>query len=257
MKSLHLSTFFFLASVLISSLQAQSHTIAASSGVLHLDEVKRVTLVGHDANEILIEIEGEAKKAPERADGLKVINPRGYSDNTGIGLNITKDGNEHIVRQVSTKGSNRYIIHVPEGVSVFYECSAMNSGTLRIENVKAEIDANIHWKGVELSGVNGPMAIQSVYGSITGKFDAISQDGSISLYSVYSSVDVTVPANAKADFRLDTDYGEVFSDLDLEYGTNEDGYTSYTGGRFAAKYNGGGVDFSIKSAYSNIYLRKN
>ncbi len=241
----------------LGSVQSQSsYTIDASSGKLSIYEINRVTLVGTDDNKITIELEGGGSVVPERAKGLKLINPLGMSDNTGMGLYVEKTGDTHTVRGLSNKTGKRYIFKVPHNFFVHYESTGINGKRLIVENLKAELDASVSYNGVDLSGVTGPMAIHSVYGSIEANFESVSQSGPISLYSVYQDVDVTVPASTKAEFRFEVSYGDLYSDLDLTYPKGSDGMTNLTGKNMGATTNGGGVSFTIKSGYKNIYIRQ-
>ena len=233
-----------------------SYTIEGSSSKLSIIEVNRVTLMGTTDNKVTIEIEGDGTVMPEKAKGLKLINPAGYSDNTGLGLFVEKKDDTHYIRSLSTKAGKRYIIKVPASYFVHYETSSYNGKRLIIDNLKAELDASVSYGGVELSGVTGPMAIHSVFGGITADFESVSQDGPISLYSVYQDVDVSVPSSSKAEFKLKVSYGDLYSDMDLKYPKDEDGMTNLTGKDMGAMLNGGGVSFTIKSGYKNIYLRK-
>ena len=72
---------------------------------------------------------------------------------------------------------------------------------------------------------------------------------------MHGFVDVTVPAQSKANFHLSSDWGEMFSDLDLKVDGAEE-MKSLSNRKIDAQYNGGGVDFTIKSNHADIYLRK-
>ena len=107
-----------------------------------------------------------------------------------------------------------------------------------------------------IENCTGPMAISSVHGAIDAVFSEISQANSISLYSVHNHVDVSVPASAKADFKLNSAWGEMFTDLDLDYGDTDGELKKVSRKKVVGKFNGGGVDFNITSTHNNIYLRK-
>ena len=100
------------------------------------------------------------------------------------------------------------------------------------------------------------MAINSVYGSIDANFSEVSIKDNISLYSVYDHVDVTVPKSIKADFRLNTSYGKMFTNLDLDVGSKDGNMKNLSNRKITGSFNGGGIDFSITATYKNIYLRK-
>jgi len=185
-----------------------------------------------------------------------LITPSGLKDNTGIGLSVEQDGDTQVVRALSTKAGKRYIFKVPHSFFVHYESSGVSGKRLMVENLKAELDVSVSYNGVTLTGVTGPMAIHSVYKSIEANFESVSQAGPISLYSVYQDVDVTVPASTKAEFKLQVSHGDLYSDLDLVYPKSDNGLTNLSGKDMGAMANGGGVSFSIKSGYKNIYLRQ-
>ena len=255
MKNIIITLLLVVATVAMASAQ-ESYTIDGASGKISILEVNRVTLVGTDDNKVTIEIEGGGSVVPEKAKGLRLINPSGLTDNTGIGLSVEKDGDTQVVRSVSTKKGKRYIFKVPHDYFVHYESSGVNGKRLIVENLKAELDVSVNYNGVSLSGVTGPMAIHSVYKSIEANFESVSQEGPISLYSVYQDVDVTVPSTTKAEFKLKVSYGDLYSDMDLEYPSNSDGMKNLSGKNMGALTNGGGISFTIKSGYKNIYLRQ-
>lgn len=253
MKYINAIVIMFLA---LNMAIAQNYTINKTSGKLNISEVARVTVIGHAGAGVEIELEGEYSGLPERAEGLKLISALGLTDNTGIGLSATTDGDVTNVTAVSNKNRHRYIVKVPRGVSVNYEYSSHDGGDLILKNLPNEVEASLLHNGVVIENCTGPMAISSVHGSIDAVFNDIAQENAISLYSVHDHVDVSVPANAKANFKLNTAWGEMFTDLDLDYGDEEDGMKKVSRKKVVGKFNGGGVDFNITSTHNNIYLRK-
>ena len=234
----------------------QEYKIAMSSGKLIIDQVNNVSIEGYNGNEIIISTGTKDNEKNERAMGLKVINAEGLTDNTGIGLSVSKEGSEASVSQVSQRGGRKYTFKVPSGVSVLYESSSMHGGKLHVVDMAGEIEVSANYNSIDLKNVTGPMAIHTVYGSIDADFASVSQSNSISLYSVYSHVDVTIPGNSKATFQLSTNYGDMYTDLDLKFEGEDDEMKKISSKKMFGKLNGGGVDFSVKSGYSSIYLRK-
>ena len=252
MKSLFIPTLIALLTCFTS--QAQEYKISMSSGTLIIQEVNAVTIEGASGNEVIIVGAVKEKKEDERSAGLREINALGLSDNTKLGLHVSKDGNQATVRQISKNGGGRYTIKVPAGVAVSYEHSTYNAKKLIIRNTSSEIEVSANYNGVEIENASGPLAINSVYGPIDAVFNKVGKD--VTLYSVYSRVDATVPANAKANFHLKTSYGQMFTDLDLDFGNSGGDMKQLNNQDMIGKLNGGGVDFKIKASYGKIYLRK-
>lgn len=109
---------------------------------------------------------------------------------------------------------------------------------------------------VKLSDINNEMEVESIHGSIDAVFDQIDPEHAITLSSIHNHVDVSVPVNARADFELKTSWGEMFTNLDLDYGDEDVKMKNVSRKRVVGKFNGGGVDFNITSTHNNIYLRK-
>jgi hypothetical protein len=252
MKYLLLFVLFITAGIIVAQ---KDYTINISSGKLKISEVNAVTIEGHSGDNIIIEIEDYDEEENERAKGLKLISPSGLTDNTGIGLSVTKEDAATVIKSVSQRSDNHYLIKVPKMVNVYYEHTSHEGGDLQVKNVAGEVEVSARFNSVILENVSGPVAINTVHGDIDATFSEIDQASSISLTSMHGHVDVTIPAQAKANFHLSSEWGEMYTDLDLKY-DNPEGMKSLSMKKIDAKYNGGGVDFSIKSNHSDIYLRK-
>ncbi len=228
-----------------------------STGKLAISEVDWVTIQGRQGSEILIEVEGKVStEEDERAAGLKEISATGLTDNTGIGLVTVQNGNTLEVGQLSRRNNNRYIFKVPAGVAVSYEHSTYHGKTIVIEDTQSEIEVSANYNDIEITNASGPLALNTVYGDITADFSNLSLTNDIKLYSTYKSVEVTVPSTIKADFRLKSSYGKMYTDLDLQMEKKSNGLKPLSSSNITGSTNGGGIDFSITSVYKNIYLRK-
>lgn len=240
-----------------SKMELKEHKISLSSGKLNLQEINGVTIEGTSGNEVIIQ--AETRKSPEddRAAGLKEISALGLSDNTGLGLNVKKEGNVATVQPISKNNSKRYTIKVPPGVAVNYEHSSYMAKELNIRNTSSEIEVSSNYNKIKIENASSPLAINSVYGGIEATFDRLSPNNDITLYSVYSFVDVTVPANAKATFHLSTSFGQMFTDLDLSFESEkEEGMRNLSNKDMVGKFNGGGTNVKLTATYGKLYLRK-
>lgn len=254
--------------------QAQEHRIDMSSGKLEIKDINRITLVGHIGSEIIIsyaapeveerenerekmakepEDEDESEK-PDRSKGLRMINAAGQSDNTGLGIHISKNAGVATVTPISTKQKKRYIIQVPKGVNVYYEHNNYNGKLLEIKNINSEIEASLHYNHVKFENVEGPLLIKAVYGKIEG--DVSNTGTSLSLHSTYGLVDVALPANGNADVILTTTYGKMYTDFDIETKSTRSDNCAWCAQKMVGSINGGGSEIALSSTYSNIYLRK-
>jgi hypothetical protein len=252
-KILLLNVLMFLAFFV----SGQEYKVAQSTGKLIIKEVDGVKVTGYSGSEIVFN--GEVEKddgEPDRAKGLKMINALGLEDNTGLGISVKKVGGNVIVEKVGNSCTCEIEIKLPAAMSLEYEHSNYNGDLVHIENVSGEVLISAMYNDVKLVNVTGPMSVKSVYGSVEATFSTLSQKGSISIHSIYDFVDVTLPAGAKANIGIETPYGDIYSDVDINVTTADKGMRVISGSKLKGTVNGGGVDLRLTSSYENIYLRK-
>ena len=68
---------------------AQEYKVAKNSGRLEIN-IGRVTVEGHNGNEIIFSSSDRAREKDKRADGLRSVNSLGLEDNTNVGINVTQ-----------------------------------------------------------------------------------------------------------------------------------------------------------------------
>ena len=108
---------------------------------------------------------------------------------------------------------------------------------------------------ISLDNVNNPMVINTVHGKVEADFSAINATNPISISSTHGLVDLSLSRNAKANFNIHTNHGEVYSDLGMQ--VEKPANASSRGPQsLRGKFNGGGATFELASEHGNIYLRK-
>lgn len=248
-----------LAGILaITAMQAQDYKIAKSTGKLVIN-LASVRVEGYNGTEIVFSSEKSSKDDDERAKGLRPINGSGMVDNTNLGISVVDKGATVEVNQVSSKDAEVKIM-VPKGMAISYNYNkVMNAGKSRFKNIESEVEISVLHNNIDLDNVSGPLTVKAVYGGVDVKFKE-NIKGPISLVSIYGHVDVSIPVATKANLTLKTSYGEILaaSDLkiDMDKKTDSD-MVSYSNNNVKGKLNGGGTDFSVRSDYGKIYLRKN
>ncbi len=255
MKIIKTLTIITILIVTHLQLSAQEHKVEMSSGKVKVHEVDELNVKGHDKSFILIKSSDYKGGKSERAKGLRPINSLGLTDNTGIGLSVQKEGSELIVRSVSRNNDSRYTIFVPKGVTFYYEHSTHHGDDLNIENVQSEIHVSLNHNSVYLKDVTGPMTINTVHGDVEAKFSTVSQNNPISIASAHGHIDVALPEATKANMRLSSNWGEIFTDLNIDVEKSGD-MRKISSSVVKGKINGGGVDISLSSTHSDVYLRK-
>jgi len=214
----------------------RQHTINKSSGTLRIIGIDAVQIEGHSGNEVIFTNNTHNnEEQTERSKGLRVIN--------SIGL---EDGDVTTIQQVTNGAScscdDGYTIKIPNGLNLYVEHSTTYGDDVQIKGVSGEIEISVNYNDVMLEDISGPVAAKTVYGDLESVFSSVSQSNPISLVSVYGHVDVSVPSSTKANLNVKTNYGALYSDLDIKIKTvDESGnMKSLSTKRVIGTLNGGG-----------------
>jgi len=225
-----------------------------------------ITVKGYDGKEVLVEAHprhggDEHGSMPARADGMRRLELPGNA-----GLDVEEDNN---VVSIKTSSFNRpvdLIISVPRKSSLQLKC--MNDGDIYVERVDGDIDANNLNGKVTLKNVSGSALAHSLNGEVFVTLDRIDPSKPMSFSTMNGDIDVTLPPDLRANLRMKTDHGEIFSDFDVKVenaagslttgeGRQKDGTFHLRFDRtFRGSINGGGPEFQFTSFNGQIYIRK-
>lgn len=253
----------FILSFTISFGQAQNHEVAVTSGqkVIIENLLGKIIIKDYSGSKLKIECTGFGEVS-EKASGLKEIYSGGV-DNTGIGLSIKESAKTIIVGGASKRSEDaKYTFFVPANVSVKIDYSSpFGYDDLEIIGFSRELEVKTLNAGIELTDVTGPLTIHTINGDIKSDFKSLNQDSPTSLSSINGDLDITVPSSAKAELKLGTMHGEIYTDCDIEFETKKNNNNSdwvMIGGNSNTdgKLNGGGVELTLNSINGSIYLRK-
>ena len=245
-----------LALVLLTAgmVNAQEYKVAKNSGRLEIN-IGRVTVEGHNGNEIIFSSVEHGREKDARADGLRSVNSLGLEDNTNLGINVSQEGDVVKVRQLKKTKSPDIKILVPRNVIVAFAYESQYGGEARFINLPNEIEVDAQYNSIELDKVTGPLTVKTIYGHVDAKLDA-SMKGPISIVSVYGYVDLAIPPSTKANLKMNTSYGEIFADPDFKIEIERQGDLVSYSNKINGKLNGGGIAIDLSCNYGKVYLRK-
>ena len=250
----------------------QDFKLAAAGKAIEFKEIDQLTIVGVAGFEMTVEGRANGGEEDERAAGLRRISASGLKDNTGFGLSVTESDGRILVQQVGGEGK-AVTVRVPNSATVRVEQSTYRGDDLNISDFSGELDVSMMYHSVELDNVTGPVAINAVYDDIIAVWDSPPTE-EVRLHSSYSNVDVTLPAATKADLRLSSGYGNMYTDFDIQLKANTTASVSsedrserrerngdWNGddlrqNQLTGTINGGGPLLSLTATYNNLYIRK-
>ncbi len=181
------------------------------------------------------------------------------------GLEIDEESN---VVRISTASHMRAIdvtISVPAHANLIL--STVNDGDIKVTGVDGEIDVNDVNGNVTLTNVGGSVVAHALNGKVLVTMNRVNGKP-MAFSSLNGDIDVTFPADLKANVSFSSDRGDVFSDFDVVMSTQnmkpmvEE--KSSEGGRYRVKMdktvrgtiNGGGPEIQFKNFNGGIYIRK-
>ncbi|GAB5555455.1 MAG: hypothetical protein Sapg2KO_50460 [Saprospiraceae bacterium] len=252
MLKLSLLTTCLLCFCLSTFAQIKKDFSASGVKTLHI-VIDDCDLIIEGGNSSQISLETENLPAiPERAKGLKALY-NNASDNTGAGMEMTKDGSiMHLVKARSHSGT--YKIKVPSGMNIKIEDTNWTGGDFKISKVSGEIEVASKNSDVYLDQVSGPITASSTSGDIEVIFNKLTQSKPTYISNISGVIDVKLGASEKANVVLRTVTGEIYSNYDLV--KSKDGMKNYGNRTIELPLNGGGAELKLKNIAGEIYLRK-
>ncbi len=243
---------FLFTGLLVLNLQAQSNYSKPLDGVdwVKIETNSKIILKTHNKNEILIKAL-DLKPIPEKAKGLKLVGVGG-DDNTDVGFNVVKTGNNLIVQNVRKSGGAEIYLPKSQNISVTNSWS----GDIQIDGFAGEVEANANLNGgLKLINLTGPVTAYALNQDIKVTFNKINQNSPIIITTTNGEIDVTLPGNTAANLELSSWNGEIYSNFELK-SPEKNGLKTISSRKTKRIINGGGADIKLKSTNGNIYIRK-
>jgi len=218
-----------------------------------------ITVKAYDGKEIVVDARARNRESSHSDSNMKRVIV------SSTGLSVEEENNE--VR-ISTDSYMRPIdltISVPVHSSL--KLSAVNSGDIVVTGVDGELDVNDVNGSVTLNNVSGSTIAHALNGRVLVTFNRINQKP-MAFSSLNGDIDVTFPADLKANLSLKSDRGEIFSDFDVQVQASAPQQTvedsRKDGGKYKVKIdktvhgtiNGGGPEMQFTNFNGSIYIRK-
>jgi DUF4097 and DUF4098 domain-containing protein YvlB len=221
-----------------------------------------ITVKGADVKEVVVEAKarGDEDHMGGRAEGMKRI------PMTSTGLNIEAENNNVRVSTDSYQRTVDLTITVPTHTSL--SLHSVNDGNIVVSGVDGDLDINNVNGEVDLKNIGGSIVAHALNGHVVATLNRVDPQKPMAFSSLNGDIDVTFPADLKANVSLRTDNGEVYSDFDVKVQPTSPQQTVEDdrgkGGKYKVKIdknvrgtiNGGGQEIQFKNFNGNIYIRK-
>lgn len=196
------------AKVYKQSFSGVDKKIIISSGSSNL------TIEGISGTEVIMESDRSDNEFPAEAEGLKIVSV-GAVDNTGMGASVVVEGNTMKIKIPKSKYFGNFTLKIPKEVNINVRESGNSYGKWLISGMKGEVEAETSYSTINIKNVSGPIVARGGYGKIYVVYDQLNQSKPNSI-SASGAVDITLPADTKANLKLQAHFAEVFSDFDIQ-----------------------------------------
>src|SRR5580698_497064 len=221
---------------------------------------------------------GITVKAYEGKDIIVEAHPRSHEDSDDddrpgpkrlniatTGLNVEEENNQVNIGADAINRTIDLVIQVPVHTSLHLR--AVNDGDIVVTGVDGELDVDDINGSVTLTKIAGSAVAHALNGKLIVSFTRVNQKP-MAFSSLNGDIDVTFPADLKANVSLRSDNGGVFSDFDVSMQPQssqavvDDGRSH--GGKYKVKIdktvrgsiNGGGPEMQFTNFNGGIYIRK-
>jgi hypothetical protein len=244
----------------------------AKPGTIEVNVVMgSITVRGANRRDVQIEATATASGQPPRRRRAQDDPPppglRRLTQNTPF--SIEEDRNTISIDVDSPVRAMDFTIEVPLRTNLEIETV---TGSIIVEGVEGDLEVETVNGEVTLSNVGGSVVAHSVNGKVTATVTRPTPQKPMAFTSLNGSVDVTLPAAVKANLKLRSDQGDVYTDFDLQL--RQDSSNSNPNPRvdvsrngrgravvevdnaIYGSVNGGGPDFEMRTFNGNVYVRK-
>lgn len=225
-----------------------------------------IKVVGYEGKDVIVQVFMDSSKDDDNNDrdddsrGMKRIATPG-----GLDVRAEEHNNTVQINAGSERGNLRALtIKVPQNTARI-NVGTINGGEVTISNVSGKIEVGNVNGGITATDISGSVVANTVNGDIIVTFKSVDASTAMAFSNMNGKIDITLPADTKANLKLKSDRGEMFSDFDIAIDKtapkletkNEDHFHQIKiDDWITGKINGGGPEIEMQSQMGSIYIRK-
>src|SRR4029077_18144243 len=219
-----------------------------------------ITVKAYEGKEVVVEA-----RVRNRDNSRNEGGPKRLAIST-TGLSVEGENNEVNINTESYMHAIDVTVSVPVHTSL--KLRAVNDGDIVVTGVDGELDVDDINGSVTLNNISGSAIAHALNGHVHANFLRVNPQKAMAFSSLNGDIDVTFPADLKANVSIRSDRGDVFSDFDVQLRATatspvvED--SRGKGGKYRVKIdktvhgtiNGGGPEIQFTNFQGQIYIRK-
>lgn len=221
-----------------------------------------ITITVYDGKEILLDAQpgndSEEDEEKQSSNGMKKIPAGNIMD-----LTAEEKNNSVRISSNSIMKTIKLSLKIPRGSSSL-NLGSVNNGQIEVTDASGEMEISSVTGSITLKNVSGSIVANTVSGNVIVNFKNIDPNAPMAFSTLSGNVDVSFPSTLKADLKMKTDRGDMFSDFDIALGKASPVSKRSESGMLRlqfddwlhGKINGGGQEIMMKTMTGNIFIRK-
>ena len=179
------------------------------------------------------------------------------------GIEVSEKNNVVYVGSKSWTKSIVLEIEIPQEMDL--KIGAYNEGDIEVSNVVGDISLKTFSGNISALDISGSLVANTYAGDLKATFKSLKPDTPLSFTTYAGDIDLSFPASIKANFKMHTEMGEVYTGFDMNLSQPEVKTEKNKGGILqrtfvdewiTGKVNGGGPEITMKNFTGDIYIRK-
>jgi len=197
-----------------------------------------INVSGYEGKDVLIQTDWADVTVQEKNNEVTVAAPRGKT----FKLNIK----------------------VPQTAGIF-KLSSTSAGTMKVSDVTGNLELQNKSGGIIAERISGSVIASTLSGRVAVSFRSVDPMAAMAFSTVSGYIDLTFPPDLKANLKIKSDLGKVYSDFDLVGDAahpkvvrdEKDGvYHLSIDDWIFGRVGGGGPEFLVKNTNGNIHIYK-
>ncbi|HTI93395.1 MAG TPA: DUF4097 family beta strand repeat-containing protein [Puia sp.] len=221
-----------------------------------------IKVTGYEGKDIVIDVFGDSTHK-HREDGETSGGMHRIGGGSGLEVSAQENDNTVTVNGGLSKLSG-ISLKVPSNL-MSLKLNTVNNGNITVSNVGGELELNNVNGSITVKDVSGSVIANTVNGPVVVTFKSVDAKAPMAFSTLNGNVDVTFPADFKANVKLKTDQGGVFTDYEIAVDKSQPQvkkteenhmYRLNVDSWIYGKINGGGPEMMMKTMTGGIYIRR-
>jgi hypothetical protein len=222
-----------------------------------------IKVVTYPGKEIVIDVSNrDRREDDEMREGGS--NMKRISGGSSYEITAHEDNNAVSVSGGKPERGVDLSLKIPQEIKQL-RLGTVNGGNIDVDNIKGELEISNVNGAIKLTNIAGSVVANTVNGNIVVNFISVDPKAPMAFTTLNGNVDVSFPGDTKANFKMRSERGQVYSDFDMAIDKSEAKVQkSEQSGVYKLKLedwvngktNGGGAEILMKTMQGNVYVRK-